>query len=229
MAAEGFACLFARRYLTWKAQDPDAYRRALAPFVGSQVGTDVGLRLPPNGEQQVQWVEVVQDRVPAEGEHVYTVATQTDSAGLLYLTVSVLRGADGSLELVGYPAIVGAPAAKAVPLSETDPIAGAHLPSVNDPGLLAVVSRALRNYLAEDVSDLAADLTGSARVSLPGLKLVIDTVQAVRWLPGGGSVGVTISAEDKRGTQYTLDYELDVAATDGRWSVSAIQMDPSAK
>ncbi len=48
---------------------------------------------------------------PAPGEHVYTVAAQTDTAGLLYLTVPVARTSDGALALAGYPAFVGAPAA----------------------------------------------------------------------------------------------------------------------
>ena len=35
------------------------------------------------------WAEVVQAREPRPDEHVYTVAAQTDTAGLLYLTVAV--------------------------------------------------------------------------------------------------------------------------------------------
>ncbi len=66
-----------------------------------------GLQLPPSGEQRVEWDEVVQEREPAAGEHVYTLAAQTDTAGLLYLTVSVIRLSDGSLALAGYPAFVG--------------------------------------------------------------------------------------------------------------------------
>jgi hypothetical protein len=35
-----------------------------------------------------------------------------------------------------------------------------------------------------------------------------------------------VQAEDGRGARYTLEYELDVTVTQGRWEVSAIQMDP---
>ena len=51
-----------------------------------------GLQPPAGGEEQVQWTEVVQERTGAPGElRVYTVAAQTDTAGLVYLAVSVAR------------------------------------------------------------------------------------------------------------------------------------------
>ena len=37
-----------------------------------------------------------------------------------------------------------------------------------------------------------------------------------------------VQAQDGRGAQYTLAYELDVARAQGRWEVSAVQMDPDA-
>ena len=218
-AAEGYASLFARRYLTWNAAEPQASQRGLAAFVGGGIEPAGGLQLPPTGEQRVEWDEVVQEREPATGEHVYTVAVQTDTAGLLYLTVSVVRGQNGGLSLAGYPAIVGAPAsAPAQP--------AAHLREVGDSGLVTVVERALRNYLNASTGELAADLTSGARVSLPGLALSLESVQRLDWSPGGGSVLAVIQAQDRRGAQYTLTYELDVADEKGRWEVSAVQMDP---
>jgi hypothetical protein len=108
-AAEGFAALFARRYLTWDSADPEAHSRALASFVGGEMEANAGLQVPPSGEQRVEWAQVVQARAPRAGEHVYTVAAETDTAGVLYLTVTVLRASDGSLRLAGYPALVGLP------------------------------------------------------------------------------------------------------------------------
>jgi Conjugative transposon protein TcpC len=219
LAAEGFASLFARLYLTWDAQDPEAHQRALAPFVGAGMNSDAGLQLPSSGEQRVQWTQVVQEREPTAGEHVYTVAAQTDTAGLQYLTVSVVREAGGSLALVGYPAFVGAPAASTA-------VAGGHAREVEDPALATVVERALRNYLAASASELAADLTNSARVSLPRLALVLESVQHLQWSPGENAVLAVVQAQDAHGAQYTLGYELDVAREEGRWEISAIQMDP---
>lgn len=219
LAAQGFASLFARAYLTWSAADPQAHERNLASFAGAGVEPDAGLQPPSSGEQQVQWTEVVQEREPVGGEHVYTVAAQTDDAGLQYITVNVVRTTGGKLALGGYPAFVGAPA---IGPAQTH----AHLSEVNEPALATVVGRALRNYLSASGSELAADLTDNARVSLPAVALSLESVQRLNWAPGTGAVLAVVQAQDGRGTRYTLSYELDVAQVQGRWEVSAIQTDP---
>jgi len=220
-AAEGYAVLFARRYLTWSAAEPQASMRSLQSFVGPGMEADAGLQLPPSGQQQVEWAEVVQGREPSPGEHVYTVAVQTNTAGLLYLTVTVLRTASGGLALGGYPAFVGAPTLVG---AQTD----GRLREVEDPALATVVERALRNYLADSNNELAADLASGAQVSLPGLGFSLESVQRLNWAPAGSSVLAIVQAQDGRGVRYTLAYELDVARSQGRWEVSAVQMDPDA-
>src|SRR5262249_47929286 len=110
LAAEGFAQLFARLYLTWAAGDPEAHVRALSSFVGSGLESGAGLQPRASGEERVQWTQIAQERAGPPAKRVYTIAAQTDTAGLVYLSVSVTRGADGELELAGYPAFVGAPA-----------------------------------------------------------------------------------------------------------------------
>jgi hypothetical protein len=222
VSAEGFATLFARRYLTWEPRDPEARESDLAAYVGTGLQAGAGLQPPPGTEQRVQWAQIVQEREPQPGEHVYTVAAQTDTAGLLYLTVSVLRTAEGGLALAGYPAFVGAPAASAAQTSY------GHLRDVNEAALSTVVERALRNYLAGSATELAADLTSGARVSMPALALALESLQSLQWAPGGGAVLAVIAAADRRGAQYTLAYELNVAREQGRWEISAIEMDPDA-
>jgi len=220
-AAEGYAALFARRYLTWNAAEPQASAHGLEAFSGSGLEPDGGLQLPPTGQQQVEWVEVVQAREPVPGTHVYTVAAQTEPAGLLYLTVGVIRTAAGRLALAGYPAFVGAPASSPA-------LPPMRLREVRDPALATVVQRALRNYLGASTGELAADLTDAARVSLPTMPLSLESVQRLDWCPDGSSVAAVLQAQDARGVQYTLDYELDVVLDAGRWEVSAVQMDPDA-
>jgi len=220
-AAEGYAALFARRYLTWTGSEPIASARALEAFAGSAMEADAGLRLPASGGQRVEWVEVVQSREPLSGEHIYTLAAQTDTAGLLYLTVSVRRQADGSLALADYPAFVGPPAY--APFQ-----ARSQLREVTDGALQTVVERALRNYLAGSESNLAADLTSGARISLPRLGLTVQSIGRLRWAAGGGAVVALVQAQDGRGVHYWLEYELDVTRAAGRWEVSAVQMEPSA-
>jgi hypothetical protein len=220
-AAEAYAALFVRRYLTWNAAEPQASAATLEPFVGGGIEANAGLTLPASGEQHVEWAEVVQAREPTPGEHVYTVAAQTNASGLVYVTVPVARTADGAVALAGYPAVVGAPSAGPAQTS-------ARLREVSDPELATVVQRALRNYLAGSSSELAADLTPGARVSLPSLGLELVMVQRLDWAPGAGAVLATVQAQDARGVRYTLAYELDVLSAQGRWEISALQTDPDA-
>ncbi len=220
-AAEGYAALFARRYLTWNATEPQASLHGLEAFAGPGIEADGGLQLPAAGQQRVEWAEVVQAREPVPGTHVYTVAAQTEPAGLLYLTVGVLRNAAGRLALAGYPAFVGPPASVPAPSAP-------QLREVREPALATVVQRALRNYLAVAPGELAADLTSAAHVSLPGMPLGLESLQRLDWCPDGRSVSAVVEAGDGRGVQYTLAYELDVVQEQGRWEISAVQVDPDA-
>jgi conjugative transposon protein TcpC len=229
LAAEGYASLFARDYLTWNAADPQARESDLVAFAGPGIDPGAGLQPPSDGEQRVEWAEVVQAREllsarpGGPGEHVYTVAVQTDGAGLQYLTVPVVRTASGSLALGGYPAFVGAPATGPAQVQRQGQGS-----EVKEPALATVVGRALRNYLSASASELAADLTGNARVSLPSAPLSLESVQRLVWTPEPGVVLAVLQANDARGARYTLAYELDVARVQGRWEVSAIQTDPDS-
>ncbi len=213
--------LFARRYLTWNAAEPQASERSLEPFLGAGMESGAGIQLPATGEQHVEWAEVVQAREPARGEHMFTVAVQTDTGGLQYLTVGVTRTHDGSLALSGYPALVGSPTAVGAQSPQ-------RLREVNDPTLTVVSQRVLRNYLAASPSELAADLASGAHVALPTYALSLETVERLDWSTDGSSVLAVVQARDGRGVHYTLAYEVEVERTQGRWEVSAVQMDPDA-
>jgi hypothetical protein len=220
-AAESYAVLFARLYLTWSAAQPDAGTQALSGYTGAGVEPGFGFVTPPSGEQRVLWAEVVQSREPARAKHVFTVAAQTDDDGILYLSVEIQRGREGVLAIAGYPAFVGPPS-----LGPATVAAG--LPEVTEAALVTVVRRALANYLAGSAADLAADLSAGAHVSLPGMALSLESVTRLDWLPGGRSVLAVVQAQDTRGAQYTLGYELDVVRAQGRWEISAVQTDPDS-
>ena len=226
-AAQAYAVLFARRYLTWSARQPLRGERELEPFVGSRLDPAAGFVAPAEGSQHIEWAEVVQAREPGTGIHVFTIAAQaktqlqTQPQGLLYITVGVKRTSTGALALTGYPALVGAPASAPA-------IAARSLRPLEDHDLETVVRRALTNYLAGSTSELAADLTVGAAVSSPGAPLQLIGIVRDGWAPGGGSVEATIQASDSRGARYTLTYELDVTRAQGRWEVSAIQTEPDA-
>lgn len=165
--------------------------------------------------------QVAQQREPAPSVHVFTIAAETDTAGLRYLTVTVDRRPGGELALGAYPAFVGPP------LSSPEPVVQ-RLAAVTDPGLALVVRRALGNYLAGSEDELSADLSEGASVSLPTGPLQIVSSPSDTWAPGGGAVTAVLQAQDALGARYTLAYELDVEQVDGRWEISAIQTDPDA-
>jgi hypothetical protein len=222
LAAEGFASQLARGYLAFDGDRPDAHRAQLASFVGDQLDPDLGLRAPPGRVQRVRWTQVVQSRPGADGSRVYTVAAQTDRAGVLYLSVDVARGRDQALSLGGYPALVGAPLTASAAVAPEG-----SLRDVADRGLRATCQRALRNYLARAADNLNADLTADAAVALPGLSLSLHRLTDLHWAPDGASVLASIEASDSDGVSYALRYELDVRHVDERWEIAAIQTDPT--
>jgi hypothetical protein len=216
-AGEGFALLFARRYLSWDAADPEAHRQALAPYLGADMEADAGFQPPQTGSQRVQWTQIVQARPAGDGGS-YTVAVQTDSSGLLYLSVAVVRAPGGALALGGYPAFVGPPATAPAPATP-------NLEEVQDGALRTVVARALRNYLAGDGSELAADLTADARVSPPVTPLTLESIDALDWERAGCSLLALVHAQDRAGGRYALAYRLAVLTSAGRWEIAAIEVD----
>jgi hypothetical protein len=222
LGAEGFGSQLARAYLTFDGDRPDAHRAQLASFVGDELDPDLGLRAPPGRSQHVRWTQVVQSRTGADGSRVYTVAAQTDRAGLLYLSVDVARDRDHALRLDGYPALVGAPL--------SGPASGAPegtLRNVADSRLRSTCKRALRNYLARAGDNLNADLTADAVVALPGLALSLRRLTDLQWASDRSSVLASVDASDHDGVTYQLRYELDVRRVDERWEIAAIQSDPT--
>jgi hypothetical protein len=220
--SEDFALQFARAYLTYDAGNPGRRAAALAPFVGEGLSATAGLEAT-QGAQRVLWAEVASDQPALAGGRLVTVAAAVSSQPLpLYLAVDVRHRREGPLELLGYPALVGAPAIAA------DPEAPSH-ESVDDPALSQVVRRVLRNYLALSAADLKADLAPGAAVTLPTRPLRFEEISELAWLgePGSGAVLATLTAADRSGTTYILTYELGIAYRD-RPYVDFIEVVPTA-
>jgi hypothetical protein len=223
VAAAAYATSFARAYLTYDSANPSAQQAAIAPFVGGGAqGSGAGFTAPSSGSDAVGFAQVVGYQPAAGGGEVFTVQADTSRHGTVYLAVTVARTSGGALELVGEPALVGSPAsAPAV----TDP-SQANMP-VSDPGLAAVVTRALGDYLRGDGSDLQSNLaTGAPTPSLPA---PLSSVQVTRvaWQVAGRVVGADVQASDGAGGAYSLHYELSVIRQ-GRWYVSAIESTPNS-
>jgi hypothetical protein len=220
VASQAYAVLFARRYLSWRAGDSSEAGSSLTPFLGTALEPSGAPLPPPGGTQAVTWVEAVQVRPLGGAVRRYTIAAEVSGAGLLYLDVDVQRDAEGALQLVGYPAFVGPPQAA--------PAAPTHGTEVDDQQLVTVIDRALRNYLAGSAGDLSADLAPQARVALPVLPLALLTVQHIDWTRGHAAVLALVTAQDQRGAQYALEYEVGVEALQGRWEIGAIQANEDA-
>jgi hypothetical protein len=218
VAAAAYATSFARAYLTYDSADPSGQPAAVAPFVGAgPQGPGAGFTAPSSGSDSVSFAQVVGYQPAAGGGTLYTVQADTSRLGTVYLAVTVARGSGGALELVGEPALVGAPP---VVSAVADP-SQANLP-VSDPGLTAVVTRALGDYLRGDSSDLQSDL--ATGVPVPSLPPPLSGVQVTRvaWQVPGRVVGADVQASDQAGAAYSLHYELSVIRQ-GRWYVTAIE------
>jgi hypothetical protein len=219
-AAAGYAVLFVRRFLSWQRGASEQTSEALGAFASAGLEAAATVTPPAGGQQRVVWAEAVQVREASAGVRVYTVAAELEPPQLVYVAVPVERAAAG-LRLCGYPAFVGPP-------QQAPSTPGAQLSEVADEALVAVVVRALHNYLEGAAGELAADLAAGARVSLPLVPLTLDSVQHVGWASGHGSVVAVVRAHDTRGARYTLAYELDVERLQGRWEVGAVEIDPLA-
>jgi hypothetical protein len=204
--SEDLALHFARAYLSYDATDPQAREAALAPYMPRSDGRSGGFEAT-HGSRRVLWEDVASDQRSLQGGRVITVAAGVSgSPAPLYLAVSVRHEPGRPLSVIGYPALVGAPAiltAAAEPPRE----------AVTDPAVTQVVDRVLGNYLAGSAPELRADLTDDAQVTLPTLVLHLREVAEVDWVggPGSGAVLATATAEAPEGPTYTLTYELGIA------------------
>jgi hypothetical protein len=216
--AQAFAESFARAYLTWDAQRPELRARRLAMFLPDSVAADAGLTPAARTSQNVLW-SAVEGVTSEAGKSTITIAAQT-SNGVTYLSVPVQRDGRGFMALSGYPAIVGPPAIDRVDIGQQNGQA------VDDAALVTVARRALTNYLAGARPNLMADLARGARVSLPEQHLQLTDVSSTTWVVPNRTVALNVSAQDNRGSAWTLRYELGVTRGD-RWFVQSIAVDPT--
>jgi hypothetical protein len=204
--SEDLALRFTRAYLTYDAADPTARAEALAPYLPGADSAGAGFAAD-HGSREVLWEDVASDQPALQGGRAITVAAQvSDMSAPIFLAITVRHEPGRPLSVVGYPALVGAPAI------DTHPAEPAR-DAVTDPEVAQVVGRVLRNYLAGSATDLRADLTDDAQVTLPTVSLRVDRVGPIEWVsgPGSGAVLATAVATDEEGATWTLTYELGIA------------------
>lgn len=204
--SQDFALQFARAYLTYEAGRPQERTRALARFMPAGMDRDGGVFVS-SGSQRVLWEEVASDQPAVINGRVITIAagvsTQSEP---LYLAVTVRHPSGGPVSLGGYPSFVGAPYVS----READ---STSYDEVSEPAVSQVVTRVLQNYLVGSVVNLKADLTNDAVVTLPTVRLKLQSVDSIGWVGGrlSRSVVATVTAGDPSGASYTLTYELGLA------------------
>lgn len=215
-AAERYVALrFARAYLSW-SEDPASQQNALGPFLSTASQPGAGLTPAPGTTQQVAWLAVAAERDEPGRVRDYTIAAAAGGA-VRYIAVAVRAQADGQYSLARYPALVGAP-----PINPTADLSSPSLPSVRNASVVAVLDRALRNYVDDSTVNLAADLAPRAAVTAIAPGLALQSVQRLA-VESAGAVVATVTATDQRGDSFTLAYEVALAEVDGRWEITRIE------
>lgn len=216
LPAQAFARDFTAAFLAYDTGRLDRRAAALEPFTGGSRET-WGYSPPSSGARTVRETAVEQVYPKPDGVATYVVAAHT-STGLMHLSVNVGRR-DGALQILGYPAIVGGVARTNV----AGNIGGGV--DVDDDALRTVVERALKNWFSHQTTDLDADLSPDAEISLPDqtyeLGRISELVDAQ-----DGSVRATVVVVSRAGEELTLTYEINVEKRADRWTVSAIQTLP---
>jgi hypothetical protein len=214
LAAETFAESFARAYLTRNVDDPERRERALERFGLSADATADGVA---EHNEAVRWSAVVGSARTSLGR-VVTVAAETDRRQV-HLAVTVRRDGRGLLAVTAPPAVVGPP-----------PVAHGTRPpaedEVGDRALRTVATRVVKNYLALERENLAADLARGAVVSLPEQRLKVASIDGVTW--SGRRIAVALIAADGDRLRLSLRYELTVVREAGRWLVRTVHVNPTA-
>jgi hypothetical protein len=112
---------------------------------------------------------------------------------------------------------VGAP--RPAPAGDLD---GPTLETVGNPELVAVLQRAMRNYVDDSAENLAADLAPAADVAPVAGGLTLRSVVRLA-VERSGVVLATVLATDSDGDLFTLAYEVTLAQVGGRWEITRIQ------
>jgi hypothetical protein len=208
-----FAQRFVRAWLTWDARRPERHQQALVPFLSSGLDPDGGLIVPAQARQAVTWTILRSVSAVGPGRYSAVVAVGTTGApGGVDVVVSVSRAREGGLVVSDYPALVGPPQR-----ADAGPVAGE---PVADPSVLAVVGRALANYLARNQTNLRADLLPGVDIAVPEQPLSLRALDAAAW-QAPGVLGATVRCTSADGAQWQLTYRIAVVRRD-RWFVAAI-------
>lgn len=210
-----FAEAFVRDYLTWSAGDPADRERRLAGYLADGLDSDGGVVPASGGSQRPVWTAAGVPRA-AERASAWRVAVIAALRGgrRITLLVPVAAGAAGSLAVTDYPALTALAARGTARADQFND-------QIDDAELERVVERALRNYLAGNATDLAADLAPGAHVTTPDQTGRLLAIDELAWQQPGRAAAVLADAQLADGNRIRLRFHLSLRR-DRRWFVAAI-------
>jgi hypothetical protein len=222
--ARAFAADFARAYLSYAPQAPEASARAVQAFVAPELANGVA---PVYGEkapaQVVASVTVARTAVLDAGHALVTVAATVSggSVGTRYLTVPVARDGAGGLVVSDLPSFAAAPARASLEPAATEPV-----PVTEQAAIEPVVLRFLRAYLAGDASGLEYLVPAGVRIGVPRQReQLVDVGELALAAPASGRERLVLAAvrarDEATGGVFSLRYWLRLVRRD-RWYVAAV-------
>jgi len=214
-----YATEFVRAYLTSDIQRPELRTQALSRFANNTITSEAGMS--PQGSQTVLWAEPVQEQHSPGGGEVVTVAVQTSTVSTpQYVAVPLARNSSGALAVANYPSFVGPP-------TVDEEYSAPNQTVVSVPGLTAMVTRVVTNYLSDNGQNLQADLVPTAQVSLPTVALTVQHVTSVTWAHANDAVEVQLTAQNSTHSTFALTYLIGVTQQE-RWYATSIEVNPTS-
>jgi hypothetical protein len=224
-AARAFAVGFARAYLSWSPDHPEAYARGLAPFVSPELAQTAVPQFGESAPRQVVGTATVARTVALDGHRaLITVSASVSMPDVVtrYLAVPVTRDDGGGLVVDDLPSLVAAPAQAQPAELETEPLPAAEQQQIGD-----VLEQFFGAFLAGRSADLKYLVPPGVRIAalahtyeLAG----ISSLASVGPLTGRErTVLVSLQARDPEAhVQYALRYRVSLVQRD-RWYVASIE------
>jgi Conjugative transposon protein TcpC len=219
--ARAFAADFARAYLSYSPNSPNAYAASVRSFVSSDVADQVVPEFAKRAPEGVVGAVTVARVARVDDRHaLITVAAAVDGS-TRYVTVPVTRDSGGGLVVDALPSFAAPPARAQVEPASLDPLSGSDAGAIED-----VLTRFFQAFLAGDDQQLSYFVPPGVRIGALGQSVemagLVSFLQLAPAASRAREVLVTVRARDAAsGATYTLSYRVRLVRDD-RWLVAAL-------
>lgn len=194
-AVAAFAEAFVRDYLTWTAADDGQREQRLSGYLADDLDDDGGMAPRPGSTRTPRWTVAGEPRAAGHERWEVPVMAALSGGSRLTVTVPVTTGRDGrQMTVSDYPAITALAARGNAP-------ADRYPHAIEDPELERVITRATRNYLAGNTTDLQADLAPGTRLTTPDQTSRLLSIDDIAWQTEGRTLAVLATTQTPDGTQ----------------------------